>query len=107
MFSAKQFLQDIRVSGRFNHKLTLKWPDFTITNKFAPLKYDLPVDTQLNRAQYLAAKQMLAQAHHILLFTKNMQGKYTLCPLQGSIWAMQTGASQPALKTSPPLYPTL
>jgi hypothetical protein len=90
-FKATRFIRDVKITGICSPKLQFSWPDFQILNKYAPLVYSLPEQLSLTKGQANSARKILAESHHILLFTKTPTGPFDLVPLKDYIWEANDG----------------
>jgi hypothetical protein len=81
-FEATRFLSGLRVEGRVRRILKFKWPDLTISYKFAPLAYTLVKETPLTCMQAYHLRTILGKPYFVLFHVKSAMGTSCILPLE-------------------------
>jgi hypothetical protein len=118
-FRADKFITGLQVENYIRPRLKIRWPELTISHRFAPLIYQLPKTVVLTYLQAYKLRQILRKPHFALMHLRYGL-KSRILPLRESDWMMQTAetnisltpvrqqAEAPAhIRDSPPVYPHL
>ena len=104
---ATKFISSVSLTGIWNPKLALRWPEFSLHHKYAALTFLLPESTTIPWIKSRQLKRILSKPHYILAFYTDPKGRLVLLPLKRSLWSNQPPNYAQSTTATIRLYPAL
>jgi hypothetical protein len=89
LFKADKFLSGLKVENYIRPRLKIRWPELTISHRFAPLIYQLPKSVNVTYLQAYRLRRKFLKHHYVLMHVK-FGTKSRLLPLMESDWMTQS-----------------
>jgi hypothetical protein len=83
-----RFLSALKVQGRFKPVLKIRWPDVTISHKFAPLTYSLIKAIPLKYMKAYHLRKILGSPHFVRFHVKESTASSQILPPEGTRWVL-------------------